>query len=98
MINGFGSRLKNARKKKGLTKVQVAELLDIQTATVSMFENDTRRPKVENIVKLAKIYGVSTDYLFGLATTTENNIELNGLKEYEKSALKGVYEAFVKND
>ena len=72
----IGSRLKCAREKKGLKQSDVCNGLDIQnTQTLSAYERDKNAPPCEILKKLAKLYGVSTDWiLFGEKYTQEKTL------------------------
>ncbi len=59
----LGSRLKESRERKGFTQVQVAEKLGISNGTLSGYERNYRDPDTNTLTILAKLYGVSTDYL-----------------------------------
>lgn len=61
----LGTRLAEARKKRGLTQIQVAQTLHLNRATISAHEKNTICPSVETLEKLAALYGVSVDYLLG---------------------------------
>lgn len=63
----LSERLAKARTKKGYTQQQIAEFLECNRATVTNYENGKRTPDVDTIVKLAKLYEVSADYLLGLS-------------------------------
>ena len=59
----FSERLKNLRKKVGLTQVDVAGKLGISQQAYALWERGAKKPTQENLVKIAKFYGVTTDYL-----------------------------------
>lgn len=61
----FGERLKDLRKKRSLTQSQLGDKLNVTKASISGYENDTRSPDRETLVKIAEIFNVSTDYLLG---------------------------------
>lgn len=61
----FGERLKDLRKKRSLTQSQLGEKLNVTKASISGYENDTRSPDRETLVKIAEIFNVTTDYLLG---------------------------------
>lgn len=65
-MHRLGERLRELRKKQGLTQVQVAERLGISKAVVSSYEAASRYPSYDVLIKLATLYGVTTDYLLGL--------------------------------
>ncbi len=62
----FGVTLKELRKSAGMTQKQLAERLWITKATVSYYEQSQRCPSPEMLIKLAKVFHVSTDYLLGI--------------------------------
>ena len=62
----FGARLRMAREHKGYTQIEVSRRTGINNKSLSHYENDLYSPDFESIRKLAKLYDVSTDYLFGL--------------------------------
>ena len=59
------------------TQVQLAQKLGVTKQTVSNWENDNIQPSIEMLIKLSKIFNVSTDYLLGL--TPKNSINVDGL-------------------
>lgn len=55
--------LKNARELKGLKTRELAQLLQIDQALISKYENGTRKPTKEQIVKLSKILEIDYETL-----------------------------------
>ncbi|HCQ12073.1 Fic family protein [Flavobacterium sp.] len=55
--------LKNAREKKGLKTREVAQLLGIDQALISKFENGSRKPTKDQIAKLASILDIDFETL-----------------------------------
>jgi transcriptional regulator with XRE-family HTH domain len=64
-LSDFTQRLKESRKNKKLTQSEVAKKLEIATSTYSNYEQGTRFPDKETLIKLSKFYEVSIDYLLG---------------------------------
>lgn len=66
----FSERLKLERKANGFSQRVMAEKLNISQSTYMHYELlgtiNGREPPMEIIAKIAKILGVSIDYLFGL--------------------------------
>ena len=73
----LSNKLYELRMSFGWTQVQLAKKLGITKQTVSNWENDNIQPSIDMLVKLAKIFNVSTDYLLGL--TSKNIINVDGL-------------------
>ena len=61
----LADRLKKCRKQKGYTQAQVAIYCDITEKAYQNYELKTRLPKIDVLVRLADLYGVSIDYLVG---------------------------------
>lgn len=62
----FGENLRKARMQCGLTQENVARTLDVTLRAYQNYESGKREPNFDTVVKLARLYGVSTDFLFGL--------------------------------
>lgn len=59
----FGEILKKLRKEKKMTQAELAELFGYSHVAVVKWENGTREPDIETLIKLADYFGVSVDYL-----------------------------------
>lgn len=62
-MDTLGSRLRKARDNKHLKQTDVAKILEVEGGTISGYERNYRDPDTATLARLAKIYGVSTDYL-----------------------------------
>ena len=62
----FGERLHQARTRKGLTMVQVQDIVYVSQGTISRYEHGISYPSIERVYELAKLYGCSMDRLCGL--------------------------------
>lgn len=63
---GFGRRLVELRKQRGLTQVQLAEAICSTQRAISYYENEAGYPPVPAIASLAKALNVSADELIGV--------------------------------
>lgn len=77
----MGEKLKSLRIEKNLTQKQVADRIGLAISAVSSYESGTRYPSYDVLVKLARIFHVSTDYLLGITNT--RNIDVTGLSDNE---------------
>lgn len=59
----MGKRIKELRNKAKLTQPELAEKLGVTRSTVAAYENDSRQPSYEVLVKMAAVFKVSTDSL-----------------------------------
>lgn len=85
----FGETLKKLRQKAGLTQKQLAERLWISKATVSYYEQSLRCPSPEILVKLSKIFHVSTDFLLGIEDKKQT-LDVTDLSEEDIKLLEEI--------
>ena len=64
MVN-FGTTLRELRKQVGMSQKQLAEYLGVTKSVVSYYELSERIPSPDVLIKIAKVFHVSTDYLLG---------------------------------
>lgn len=67
----YYKRLKDIREDNDLTQADVAEFLQTTKQQVSKWENGIQIMGVDKIIKLAKYYNISADYILGLTDTPE---------------------------
>ncbi len=89
----MGERLKHLRELHGLGLAEAAEKIEINVATLRALEQTCYRAEIHfaTLVKLAKFYSCSTDYILGLAELPEEQYKAELSELYEKS-----YEKYVK--
>ena len=63
----FVKRLIELRTAMGLSQRQLAKMLNITGVTIHYWEKNQRNPDAEKIIRLAKFFNVSADYLLGLS-------------------------------
>lgn len=71
MSSEFPSRLKEARERRGLTQAELGKEAGLPSTTLSHFESGSRKPSFDNLRRLTRVLGVSTDYLMGIVDTPE---------------------------
>ena len=71
----LGSRLYEMRCARGWSQVEVAKRLRVAKQTVSNWENENIQPSVEMLVKIARLFQVSADYLLGMSDAAMLNVE-----------------------
>ena len=94
-MHTLGIRLRELRKKQGLTKTQVAERLGVSKAVVSSYEVASRCPSYDILIKLATLYNVSTDYLLGL--DNRHFIDVSSLTPVQLAAVEAVLRSYKNN-
>ena len=63
MINEM---IRKLRKEFNISQVELASKLGVTKQCVSNWENDNIQPSVEMLIKISKVFGVTTDYLLGM--------------------------------
>jgi len=71
----ISKRLKELREEKGYLQKFVADKIGVRSNTLSGYENGTRSPDPDLILKLAELYEVSTDYLLGRTNNRNGKVE-----------------------
>lgn len=59
----FADKLVQLRKKNGWSQEELAEQMNVSRQSVTKWESAQSIPELEKIVRLSKLFGVSTDYL-----------------------------------
>lgn len=59
----MAQRIVALRKKQHLSQAKFAQMLNISASTEGMYEQGRRTPSVDILVMMAKLFGVSLDYL-----------------------------------
>ena len=59
------NRIKFLREELNMTQQELANKLDGAKSTVAMYENETRKPSMEVLLRLSEIFNCSIDYLLG---------------------------------
>lgn len=68
-------KLKDLRKKRGLSQREIAERLNLTKTTYARYEIGESEPNVDTMIKLADYFGVSIDYLIDHQTEGSNMSE-----------------------
>lgn len=75
----FGIRLKALRKERNMTQKMLADRLGLATSAVCSYEAGARFPSYMILIKIARIFKVSTDYLLGVEE--KRHIDVSDLTE-----------------
>lgn len=82
-----GSRLREARKKKGLTQSELGNIVGVGKSAICCYEKETRNPTLETIIEFMCALGVTADYLLGtdeiIKTEVDNSLEYRTMTKEE---------------
>ena len=59
----LGQRIAVLRRAAGMSQTQLAAALQVSSSAVGMYEQGRREPSGQTLVALARLFGVTTDYL-----------------------------------
>ena len=65
----LGENIKELRLERGLTQKQLAEKIGASQGAVFFWEKEINEPTAGYVVKMAEIFGISTDELLSAETT-----------------------------
>ena len=98
----MGDRVKEARKKAGLTQEKLAERLDISVEFVGQIERGQKLPGMQVFIKLIEVLNVSADYLLRDSISTgqlfgDNALgsKIEQLSRKERIALEAIIDTYL---
>ena len=84
----LGSRIRQARHRRGLTQKALAKLVCKCPTAISGYENNTQIPPADTMLNLAIVLNVSLDYLVGL--NNNDTYSLRGLTDSQKDIILSI--------
>ena len=94
-----GERLIKLRKSRNMNQEQLANELSLSKFSISLYENEKSNPAEETLIKIARMFGVTSDYLLGLTDDQFNQSDDNfcfylpkGIPDDIKELLRAVAE------
>ena len=88
----LNEKIKNLRLSYRLNQVELGKALGVTKQCVSNWENDNIQPSIEMLVKLAKFFSVSSDYLLGL--DTKDSLDVSGLPSNVVAHIRQIIDDF----
>ena len=74
----LGARIAALRRAAGWNQAELAQRLQISSSAVGMYEQGRREPSAEMLVRMAKVFEVSVDYLLtGMAAQPQDEEALS---------------------
>lgn len=91
-MSDIGTRLRNARIKKGLNQGELAELLQCSSKAISRYENNDNLGKVYDFVKMCECLGVDINYIV-TGIEKSNGKEITLQEQQILSAYRGLLDS-----
>ena len=84
-LPGVGAKIKQLRSQRNMSQIVLAQRLGVSKSVISSYENSVHLPPYDVLIQLARIFGVSTDYLLG--TANNKSINVDGLTDTQIEAI-----------
>lgn len=84
----LNERIKELRIANGMTQVELATALSVTKQCISNWENNNIQPSIDMLVKIAKYFSVSTDYLLGI--DNRKFIDICGLTDIQIAHIRQI--------
>jgi transcriptional regulator with XRE-family HTH domain len=101
----FGERIRRLRTERGWTQIEFAQKMEVHDRHISRWEKDKNRPTGRAMDKMAEVFGVTVEELFGSPFAVEEKTEddkllqqfkeIQSLAEPERQAISLVIDAFL---
>ena len=88
----FGENLKQLRKSLELTQSEFGSKVGLSKAVVSKYETGMGYPSFDVLVRIAQYFGVTTDYLLGVARG--KTIDVSGLTDNQIATIHQIIAEF----
>jgi transcriptional regulator with XRE-family HTH domain len=82
VLDAVGPRLRAMRRDRGITLADLATTTGVSESTLSRLESGQRRPSLELLLPLARIYDVPLDDLVGAPRTGDPRIHLKPIRRF----------------
>lgn len=86
----LGNMIANCRKKMNMTQDQLAQKLEVSNQAVSKWESDQCCPDIQLLPRLADIFGITIDELFGREPKVQAQTVCSGLPWPNDGTLRAV--------
>ncbi|MBC1771356.1 helix-turn-helix transcriptional regulator [Listeria welshimeri] len=96
-MSKLSERLKVLRNKKKITQQTIADLVGVNRATYTNWENGKREPELDKVVELATELNSTVDYLLGNSDINYLDITENELKNLSTEEAKILSDEIKKN-
>lgn len=92
----LNEKIKKLRLSYNLSRVELANSLGVSKQCISNWENDNVQPSIEMLVKIARFFNVSADYLLDMDEKVL--IDVQGLSEREIAHIKLLIQDLLDKD
>lgn len=95
-MNHLGEKIKSLRTAKRMTQQEFADRLHIAKSTVSAYENGSRVPSYDILLKIARVFKVSVDHLLGYSSKL--TIDVTGLTQKQINVIQDIVATYQRHN
>ena len=88
MVKGLDERLQKQRLLLNISQKEAAIVIGASASVISNYESGERTPSIENLIALANLYHVSTDYLLGFTSDNKIVVDTSMLNQSQTQILQ----------
>jgi len=92
----IAEKIKMLREQNDMTQTQLAKALGISRSAVNAYEQSISTPSTQYVVEIAHLFKVSTDFLFGLDSTS--TLSVAGLTDQDVEVVYTVVQHLRENN
>ena len=89
-----GNKIKELRVAQKITQNEFATRLGVTKSAISSYENGSRLPSYDILIKISHIFKVSTDYLLGCADEKSQTVNVSGLTDKQIASIKSTIDTY----
>ncbi|MCK9268435.1 MAG: helix-turn-helix domain-containing protein [Alkaliphilus sp.] len=95
-MSRLGEKIQYLRIERGLKQKEMAQILQINRATLSNWETGRANPDPEMLAKLAEFFNVTTDFMLSRKETRQ--LDVSGLRHDQLFVLENIRDHFRKEN
>ena len=84
----MGERIRQLRCQRNLSQIELARQVGVSKSVISSYENNVHFPPYDVLLKIARLFDVSTDYL--LNASRDQVINVDGLTDTQINAITAI--------
>lgn len=86
----MGQKIKQLRSERNISQIDLAKQLGVSKSVISSYENEIHYPPYDVLIRMARLFSVSTDYLLG--AVGNRTINVDGLTDKQIEAVAMIVE------
>ena len=92
----LADKLRKLRMSRNMTQQQLGDRIGVAKSVVSYYESGDRCPSYDVLIRIAKVFHTSTDYLLGVAK--DDVVDVTGLSDEDIAVVRSVAEALKRKN